>query len=1134
MTLGPALNLQPFLAACTALRAIRIAPDMPARPFYDAAQKFSHSLGEEYLPGLSAEVRHKVAEIVDCLSPDLISVPIASAFFSGLKELQIYPSRAELRDSEALWKLVSGHIKASPGAIPAAAIVEGGIEVHKKSVRGTLIGLYDDHDDAPGDTLVFGTLGPDGKFHISRPSRMARKSLGDPEALPPIPVATIEEPLTVEEPSQRPAPIPAPPTSEHAAGVHWNTFMAAIKSSKGLDDKAPLILGPEETAYLDACEARFKEAQEAEASGAEKHSVWNFQQDFLLACRSRGDLLGVMLRAAQRGIITFPMVVQAKFDTLQREDIPLVDGKGFLLKLSESPLTQGNVVVTLPAKTDYILGKEIGEGGTSKIYRALDTSFGRSVAIKVVEKDAQNWDYFYENFLRECNNQGTFTSERFVHAYGTGWTTQGKPFIAMELCDGSLSDLLYQMKRDPNSYDEKRALDIAKQLVMAVADMHQKDYVHRDIKPDNFFVKGLQMKLGDTGLSKSISELEPADGRIFGTPGYMPPEVSRGEATGSKGADAFALGVVLYELFTGTFCFDGPSQIQHITNSIALNPPPPSRVAPKRIIPEIIDRIIMKCLEKDPEKRYQDALGILHDLVTVRAQQLVEEANESRRKSHHTGAEIRINLDIWRDRIKEALRELRRVYDEFPLPSILQERISLNKELFDWADSAGETEELIAIRDSILALDRELQGLSPNDASAAPFTEAAKAVNQPVLYDLKHDRPVEQRSKPRYDMMTYEERGGYLEVAKIFDPRYQLKKEPISARRGPIFGLRFTSSDHMPVYLPLPPRPGTQGRPHPVRIPTYRLSDFHAELREKLVIIPAAGAPPMRPPTGRITQPINEVRVTDNDIGVLPMPTNRDYYDFLLWVYSQDPSSLLNSLPQGWRLTDSGDIITMHGGSIDWTKPVTMIDRDQNEAYLAYLSQKYGRQFRNCSLFEWKLLARGADGRVWTWGSALPEKGTTVMRFGGYDNELEPVDMAHLRDISPYSVPKIDDKENISVRAARSITHVVGNTFKRLHLTDEEKRRIYEGSIFKSEILQQYGSNSWQTFAQFLRDNDVLAGVAYDQEPTQTPDGLKSRPRNFRGPISFFPVTELRANDASGWVETVTGKKPSNRPPRDL
>src|SRR5579885_1064415 len=102
----------------------------------------------------------------------------------------------------------------------------------------------------------------------------------------------------------------------------------------------------------------------------------------------------------------------------------------------------------------------------------------------------------------------------------------------------------------------------------------------------------------------------------------------------------------------------------------------------------------MKCLEKDPANRYEDALGVLHDLVTVRAKALVEEALASRRKSHHTGADIRINLDIWHDRMKEALRELRRVYDDFPLPSILQERISLNKELFDWADAAGETEEL--------------------------------------------------------------------------------------------------------------------------------------------------------------------------------------------------------------------------------------------------------------------------------------------------------------------------------------------------------------------------------------------------------------------------------------------------------
>ena len=489
---------------------------------------------------------------------------------------------------------------------------------------------------------------------------------------------------------------------------------------------------------------------------------------------------------------------------------------------------------------------------------------------------------------------------------------------------------------------------------------------------DNFFLKNGRVKLGDTGLSKHKDQLpKEAPQSPWGTPGYMPPEIAKGEAPDGKTNDTWAIGVVLYELFTGSFCFDGNSPSAWIINSISKTPPSPSRVAPGRNIPEVVDRIIMKCLEKDPTKRYPDALAVLHDLVTVHAQSLIDQADENRRMSYHTGADIKIHQDIWRDLIKDALREFRRVYDEFPLPSILQERIRLNKELYDWADAAGDTEELLAIRTSILALDREIQGKGPNDASYLPLSDAAMAVSQPIQYQFAHDSEIDPRSKPRYDVLKSEERGGYLDHAGRLDPQYQLKEGPVSSRRGPIYGIRFTSMDHMPVNIPLPPRPSANGKPYPVRIPNYRLDEFHPDLQEKMVIVPAGAAVPIRPPTGRLAQKVEEVRATTGDIGVLPLPTNRDYYKFLERVYAADSASLPRYLPQGWQQDHTGAIVTVHGGAIDWNLPITNIDREQTDAYLADLSREYGRPFRNISLFEWKLLCRPFDNRVWTWGGAV-------------------------------------------------------------------------------------------------------------------------------------------------------------------
>lgn len=1129
----PGLNIQPFMNACAGLRAC-MSPRttvMPSGPFLAAAEDLYTALGPQHLPGFPEHLRQEVRSVIDHLPKDQLSRVMAGVALTQLREKGLFPERDVAKDENAVHELLSGLIQSSPGALPAAALVDGGVQVHKTVYRATLRGIYEDDDR--GDTMVFGSIGADGNFHIARPSRMvgklSRKTGSEAEPLPPIPTVDVMGKPESVRPAEPAVVAPPPPTAEHAAGVNAFAFFRAIKSGR-LADTEPVMLSSDEELFLEVCEEKFQAAVKVS-----EQAVADFQLQFLLSCRDREDLIGVMLRAVQKGIVSLGMVVQAWFDSLQKDDLPLVDpDDNLLLKLSNVPLTRSGLKVQMAPPTDFVLGKQIGQGGTSRVFRAHEVGPNRDVAIKIVTiSDPTQREQLSKCFEDERQNQGLFSSERFVQVFNTGWTPQGSPYIAMELCDGALTDWLDDVRTRKIDFDLNRALDIARQMLTALAEMHQKNYVHRDIKPDNFFLKNGRVKLGDTGLSKHKDQLpKTAPHSPWGTPGYMPPEVAKGEAPDDKTNDTWAVGVVLYELFTGAFCFDGQSPSAWIINSITKTPPPPSRLVPGRNIPEVIDRIVMKCLEKDPANRYPDALAVLHDLVTVRAQSLVDEADQNRRMSYHTGADIKIHQDIWRDLIKDALRELRRVYDEFPLPSILKDRIRLNKELFDWADTAGDTEELMAIRTSILALDREIQGKGPNDASYQPLTDAAVAVSQPIQYRFTHDSDIDPRSKPRYDVLKSEERGGYLDHAGRLDPQYRLKDSPVSSRRGPIYSIRFTSMDHMPVNIPLPPRPSANGKPYPVRIPNYRLNEFHPDLQEKLVIIPAGAAAPVRPPTGRLAQKVEEVRATTGDIGVLPLPTNLDYYKFLERVYAADPASLVRYLPQGWQQDKTGAFVNIHGGAIDWNLPIIGIDREQTDAYLADLSREYGRPFRNISLFEWKLLCRPFDNRVWTWGGAVPEKGAVVFRFPGPDNRLEPVNMPHLRDLSGFSVPEFEDRGNGPVTYRRALRHVIGNTFKRLHLTPEEQQRVFDGNVFADEIVNQYGAYTRTNFLKFLKDNDVLAGVAYDQEPTLTPDGLKSRPRNFRGPIGFFPTTELRAADASPWVEALTGREPSNRPPR--
>jgi serine/threonine protein kinase/class 3 adenylate cyclase len=276
---------------------------------------------------------------------------------------------------------------------------------------------------------------------------------------------------------------------------------------------------------------------------------------------------------------------------------------------TEAYRVQERVTSTSHIPPRYEVLSQIGSGGTGIVYKVRDQETGEIVALKILKPEIASDPEAQENFKRELCLARKITHKNVcrIHEFTR---LNGMAYTSMELIEGeSLSSKLYRA----GALTVTEALDIARQICAGLREAHAQGIVHRDLKPANIMLdRKSTVKIMDFGIARMVHREGPMTGTIVGTPAYMAPEQADLKPVNSC-TDIYATGLLLYEMVTGVPAFSGDSPVAVAIKQIRDYPKRPREIVPQ--LSRAIEAVIMRCLQKDPARRFQSADALDNALV---------------------------------------------------------------------------------------------------------------------------------------------------------------------------------------------------------------------------------------------------------------------------------------------------------------------------------------------------------------------------------------------------------------------------------------------------------------------------------------------------------------------------------------
>jgi serine/threonine-protein kinase len=395
-----------------------------------------------------------------------------------------------------------------------------------------------------------------------------------------------------------------------------------------------------------------------------------------------------------------------------------------LEKATYDPLGDPMVGATIDGR--YVVVSLLGEGGMGHVYEVRHASLDKHFAMKVLRRELARDEELSGRFIAEAKATARVRHGNVVQIIDFGGLPDGIPYFVMELLVGQT---LRRVIKAGGAIPAGRAVRIIQQVASALEAAHEAGVVHRDLKPENVFLVGGvsggrvsdDVRVVDFGAAKIIgSSRVTKQGIVFGTPHYMSPEQASGQPVDHR-ADVYALGIIMYEMFTGRVPFEADTYMGVLTQHMFVQPTPPSQVSAAARELGALEDITMACLAKKPEERYASMNALIEairDVVQTRREGKLEIARQSSPGSRPPVSPPSVK---WK------------MADELEPPSLAEMRVAIDSVLpaqraVPWGWIVGSVAGLAAIATAWALLGRS--GSPP--ASAATSTRSAAIVASPT------------------------------------------------------------------------------------------------------------------------------------------------------------------------------------------------------------------------------------------------------------------------------------------------------------------------------------------------------------------------------------------------------------------